>query len=259
MATTPIIFPEWLPPGVARYVRDHILSDPPTADAVDTLRLGNKPTAEAEDTLRRLVTDDRMRSVWRELRRHATATCPLNQRRADPGEAAWPAEEVLGSFFASVWFSTVYRWQAIPKSDVNEALDHWRRTRDQLAQAALFLERAATPAEGGLYMDTFLLHQADLIKNTTAHAGNAKAAANFCHLVAALISRHAAQSVLVVDRDFGTSRERGYVTALTHYTRQAFGKALCGTVATIANVALNPTIPITKKQVENWCPHNKDG
>jgi len=37
------------------------------------------------------------------------------------------------------------------------------------------------------------------------------------------------------------------------------GTPLYGSLAAIANVALCPKVPVTKKQVENWCGPNKGG
>jgi hypothetical protein len=224
-------FPEWLPPDVAAMAN----------------RCWNAPIADRALVLR-LATDDRMRGVWREL---------AKRKPVRPGGGS------RGLFFVFAFAYAGMPTMAIPLAELTalqkaceqqaallRTAADWLRKADEIA-AVLDISFVFTWEKPQSAEPPYPLAGGDCVP------GVLEAAAYFDAIAPAIARLCAAGHPLVVDRGQGSLGPRGYTRLLALRVREMFGSPLYGTLATTANVALSPTVPITAKQVIYWCSTNK--
>jgi hypothetical protein len=228
-------FPEWLPPIVATMAQRCVSR----ASNHDDRKLAL-----------RLATDDRMRSVWREL------------SRCEPPEG----QKALGRFFEHARAHTHGSYKTVSVSELTDWGAACKRQAEALRASARFVYETEQYMQSRIidllrpHLLPDQLSQASFeVQSRMLQGARVEDAAEYLDsLAAATPELCAAGHPLVIDRDQGNRRTRGYVRALAGQTRSMFGSPLYGTLATTANVALSPSIPVTAKQVRNWCSANKN-
>jgi hypothetical protein len=258
--STPVIFPEWLPPSVA-----HAAEELLEANLED----------RGKEIIFRLATDKRMEAIWRELEK-----CDLAEARDD--DPLWEApshEAALIYFFVDAWQCASPSVRATKRSELTALRDAYLSHAAKLRESAKWLRAQGLPLGSplvGLMWRARMLGSYRASKGVrrrprlgSEHVGvrlrasssapQVERAANMCTSVADAISASIADHPLVIDRDHGSSKERGYVQALAANTRGWLIEVPPNVLATVANVALAPSTPVTTQQARNWCRSvNKD-
>jgi len=224
--------PGWLPPAVGR--------------AVAVIRDDGPPLNK--ELVLRLAADKRMEAVWREVGKRRRT---WQGRTISNKPITW--EEALGVFFLQA-----FHFAALPVPAITTAkLDGLCKAYERGAAQLRTLAKEMAQLNQSLPLSLLLQHECPTLWEDVDHGANIiKAAGQLQSIAAALANIH---SPHIVARDFGKADERGYVRSLAEIARRLFGSPLYGTIATVANVALQPKSPITPKQVINWCSTNKGG
>jgi hypothetical protein len=264
MMLAPIAFPKWLPSAVAQEAQ-HLLE------------------AKHSEVALRLATDDRMKFVWRELKKYKVPSGGVYQGELPPGylPVTWP----------DAWKDLPLGYDTSRSAAAKYFFDN--QLTDQEAALALFFRHAFHYAA----LDTSAITDSELDKKTAGYKEHAKQLrysattmrsicdsddikylggnrlvrrfASFVERSAELFDALAADTserknpdsmFPPITHDHGRREERGYVCALAMVT----GKLFCGakphtTIATVVNVALDlaDNHRVTAKQVENWTMRSK--
>jgi hypothetical protein len=236
----PTIFPEWLPPAVAR----------------EAERLLNSGHAEDELVLR-LATDRRMQGVWRELSkpRYAFTHPQISNPWADtdfmdfpPLDGLTDQEATLTLFF---WYSYAFAFMKPASGTVSLRDLPIARCRLEAARLRLSAARlrglCLIPTSARDFLPAGISEQfADIYANNIEEA-----ATFFDEIESSLVKLKAAEAPLVVHRDHGNQEARGYVRLLARVTRESFGSPLYGCLAKVASVALGKGVSLL--QARKWC------
>ena len=238
MLDTPIL-PEWLPPVVAQ----------------EAERLFRSGYAD-EELVARLATDQRMRSVWRELSKPRYArtrpriinlywgrTVDLPQL-----EGLTEQEAALTLFF---WYSYAFAFMKPAVGKVSTLDLPILRCRCEAASLRLSAARLRglflIPTSTRELLPTEISKQfADIYANDIEDA-----AIFFDEIEAALVELKAAEAPLIVGRVHGNREARGYVRLLAEETRKLFGSPLYGSLAKVASIALGKEVSLL--QARKWC------
>jgi hypothetical protein len=231
-------FPKWLPPAVAR----------------EAERILDRKNPDAA-LVHRLVTDERMKSVWRELTKPKDflARPQISEPWANMRGPLPDEDNALTLFF---WCAYLFGRAGIIVGTAKEydaMLATYRKQAEQLRASALVLRDLHLVS--GL-ADNFLQYGDISKQSADIHANQIEDAANFCDEIVEAIIELKAADPLIVDRDYGNREARGYVRLMSIEMHRLFGQLMAGTLATVASVALE--IEIADKQVRNWAgPTNK--
>ena len=259
----PIAFPKWLPPAVAQEAR-HLLK------------------VRHSEVALRLATDDRMKFVWRELKKYKVPSGGVYQGELPPGflPVTWP----------DAWKDLPFGYGGLRSAVAKYFFDN--QLTDQEAALALFfrharcyadpqVSKAGTVAERDAMVAVYREHARQLRKSAAEMRRIAKPKDNpapfgegtpedgSARIVLSLIKNveraagffdYSAASTLMAGSHFPPIKRarhkknlhaRGYVRSLATVTRKLFsGGPLYGTLATVASVALEKDI--TKDQVIDW-------
>jgi hypothetical protein len=230
----PTSFPEWLPPAVAKEAEELAQERP-----------------EHEELLRRLATDPRMESVWREIKKHNSSEHIDWERWSNERKPTGLSNEdiALKLTFRYVYFRAlhvIHEEITIPTIAEHKALiASWEQQAARLrAEAAKLRERGNDAGFARAQRRVF-----------EEHAEAAERAAARCERGAAdLITWDPADpNTPMIERDKGWRREMMFADMLaTHVMQPLYGMPLYGTVATITNVALATRSVVEARHVRDW-------
>jgi hypothetical protein len=176
--------------------------------------------------LERLIADERMRRVWKELSRH-------RREQHQPTDAFLRSSELLkqDAAMTSLFYFAL-----------NLAVN---------APAVITRKELETVRSETLHRVAALRAAADEIRlYGPSQAAAAKVNDDIARHLEEPLPRMEA-SRLVVERDTGDAQARCFSILFTGYCRQVFGSPLYGTTATVASVALGREI--TARAVREWC------
>jgi hypothetical protein len=219
MMLAPPAFPAWLPPAVAE----------------EAQRLLNAGYAEDELVLR-LATDERMKLVWRELKRHEQFSVrpqisdALAKVRSRDTRLAHE-ESALALFFWCAYALAFMqpRVGTFSKHRVPILFYRWQAAQLRVSKAVL-RELHEIPADTRGFLTDYVLDEHEY------HARQIADAAKFCDEIAVELTKlEAVEAPLVVHRNHGHREARGYVRMLAVETRKLFGAKLYGTLANVAS------------------------
>jgi len=229
----PTIFPEWLPPVV-------------TEEAEELAQ--NRP--EDEELLRRLATDPRMESVWREIKKHNSSE-PIDWERWSSNERkpkGLSNEDIaLKLTFRYAFFIALHAIHE--KSTIVTVAEHKALVDSYEQQAARLRAEAAKLRERGDASRATWIWRA-----YEEHAEAVERAAARCEREAAYLMAvdPAHPDTPVIERDKGWRREMSFADMLTTEVMQPlYGTPLYGTVATVINVALAKS-SVEARHVRDW-------
>jgi hypothetical protein len=230
----PPIFPEWLPPVVAEEAESLAQERP-----------------EDEELLRRLATDPRMESVWREIKEHNSSEhidwerWSSNERRP----TGLSNEDIaLKLTFRCAFFHALHVIHE--KSTIATIAEHKALIDSYKQQAARLRTEAAKLRERGDASRATWIWRA-----YEEHAEAVERAAARCEKDAAelLAVDPAHPDTPIIERDKGWRREMDFADMLaTQVMQPLYGTPLYGTVATVTNVALLTRRSVEARHVSDW-------
>jgi hypothetical protein len=180
----------------------------------------------------RLATNERMKAVWRELRKHKPIGELWPKQSDDP--AVSDCDIALGMvFYKTYWFA-----------DIATAMVTIRGYQEWISAHRSQAERLQREADELRRRWRHDLH-ADLIAHVTA----IERAAEWCEREAAGWET-ALSAGSVIQRDHGKRLAHGLCRNLTKVFILLYGKRLRGTVATLASVALAQVVTVAN--VRDW-------
>jgi hypothetical protein len=225
----PTSFPEWLPPVVAEEAEELAEERP-----------------EHEELLRRLATDPRMESVWRELKKHKPCKRIDWEKWSSYEKPTGLSNEdiALKLTFRYAFFYAIHETNTIITIAEHKALiDSYEQQAARLrAEAAKLRERGN--ASGATWV----------WRAFEEHAEAVERAAERCEKEAAhLITVDPAHpDTPIIERDKGWRREMDFADTLaTHVMGALYGTPLYGTVATVTNVAL-ARCSVEARHIRDW-------
>jgi hypothetical protein len=197
----------------------------------------------------RLLTDPRMKSVWRYLRRVRVKQGALNSlepwRRLPPEERGSPSDEALAAFFVAAVTELTHGSRLRTRANIEEETDPWispKRWRDALEVIQAIRQRESrAKAELQKALSLLELYLEDGAQQRERH------------------------DPYVLERSSGRRNDdllRSAVRRLAIETQKIFGVCAYGTIARVVRVALQLSEKdINERKVENWCkglpPPNK--
>src|SRR5262245_1867280 len=227
----PTIFPEWLPPVVAEEAEELTQRHP-----------------EDEELLRRLATDPRMESVWREIKEHNSSEhidwerWSRNERRP----TGLSNEDIaLKLTFRRAFFIAMH---AIHEKSIIVTIAEHKALIDSYEQQAARLraEAAKLRERGDASRATWIWRAYE------DHAQAVERAAARCEEDATDLIAVDPTYTHIIERDKGWRREIGFAVMLAMDVMQPlYGTPLYGTVATVINVAL-ARYTVEARHVRDW-------
>ncbi|MBP0111058.1 hypothetical protein [Bradyrhizobium vignae] len=232
---------DWVPIRVGQEIVD-VLEWQRSSATDDEVRAGFP-------TLRRLATDERMRTVWRELaKRDRDNHHPTNQYRyaamirpevaAEIGIAAHDKDEIQSRAMAALFFS-VYCTATFPLIVVRRC--GWR------PRLLMRLDEAKTFAEIRMELDP----QFDIPIADPSQSARFRAAIQHSHLGLWHVILCRQEVALIVNRTIRNARARCVGISAAAAFEDLFGSRMYGLAATVASVALG--IDVKLSQVRQWC------
>jgi hypothetical protein len=182
-----------------------------------------------------LLSDARMKSVWRELRRAKARRDRLDQLPSWQRLQTWEInldvsveDEAHAAFIAFVIVEFGSSRTVCTRAEAEEL-----STRYIVPLCAAAREAAASENEILLDRAKFYEWQRDHLLRSPYCIGDRRCRRRLCNW------------------EFGDNLARGRVRALAAWTRRVWGQPLYGTIAKVASVALETKI--ARKSVINWC------
>jgi hypothetical protein len=213
----------------------------PVAQAAHTLRAHylKSKNVKFNAVLERLIADGRMGRVWKELSKH-------RREQHEPTDA----------FFHSSRLASI---------DSQAAQDHQHAAMASLFNFAINL---AVDAPGVIARNELQRVRNRMLDKVEALRLAADELRRYGQAAAAKVNEDIARSheeqlpkmvasPLVVDRDTGDAKARGFCILFTGYCRQLFGSPLWGITAIVASVALGREI--SARAVREWCDSHPCG
>ncbi len=222
---------DWVPAGV-RQVADCLLA----SCAWHAANLDRACLAHIDDErarITRLLTDLRMRSVWRELAKRPGSPAARDQFvGASPDELSGH-DIAVGVFFYHANYYVQGRFATETFAAVNERVRPFLKSVERLRQEA--------EAMG------------DWFGPESDHVAAIKAAADLWEreILAGYGKPHLEMRPLV-GRNQGDPHLRGYALMVANKAHELFGRWMYETVATVTNVALPRRTEVSKANVRDW-------
>jgi hypothetical protein len=216
---------------------DDLLGGVPHAVVREVERmLADAQSAPERELIGRLRTDPRMRRVWRRLERCAVLDGVRNYcllfRKALPEDHCSDHDLALARFVFSAYFLAHHGVEVRKVSELDAEVEPHRAAAHRLRDEAAKMRKRCFGPRMEFY--------ASVLEYVAAYCDSW--AENM------LVS---AQPLLVV-RDHGRRRARGFCIELTAEAVRLFGKPMPSTIATVASVALGE--PVAMQTVRKWCP-----
>jgi hypothetical protein len=227
----------------------------PSSAAHEAQRLLSVESVDAALVVR-LATDERMRSVWREVTKHNKQGHTRSEMseawkhfRPPLSEQFTNEEAALALFFWYTCFFAHLRPTVRTIAEWGSLLATCRDEAERLRASAKVL-RDLRLMPGGA-QDWFQLGEIST-QFQNIYANQIEEAADFYDEISENIINQKTQGgdSFTVERDFGNRAPRAYIRLLAPETRMLFGTPLYGSLATVASVALGCTV--TTPQVREW-------
>jgi hypothetical protein len=196
-----------------------------------------------EDVTLRLLTDPRMRRVWQTIKERKIDPSVFDRVDSLQSLEKWGIEEynvslqdrASAAFFALVVIELVVEKPPLTKKRVADFVGLWSNGAK--------LCRVAMDEPGRGSVDPELRKALSVV-------------AKYFDEQARFVEEVNANNPYVLRRSSGERNDdsvRAIVRALARRTHEIFGEYLCGTLTTVANVALQPKTDIKKESVVDWC------
>jgi hypothetical protein len=210
----------------------------PGAVRGEALRLfADAQSDEEKSLLRKLLTDERMRGVWRELGNPIRSPACAAVRDEWPGGAVpdglTDQEVAIALFFFRAYQCAQHKVQTMTLATWEEKHQLRLRLTRQLRQDATLLE-----------LNWFGDREAE------AHAAAIWTAANFFERREMELFLN--PSPALVKRNQGDPHLRAYAVIMASVARRLFGNFNYGTIAKLTNVALEPSVEVSTANVRDW-------
>jgi hypothetical protein len=210
----------------------------PGAVLGEALRLfADAQSDEEKALLRRLLTDQLMLGVWRELE---------NPKRSPACAAVrddWAGEIPDGLSNQDVAIALFFfrAHQCAQHKVHTRTLATWKEKHRLRSRLTKRLRQDATLLELNWFGDP----------EAEAHAAAIWRAANFFEKREMQLFR--TPSLALIERNQGDPYLRGYAVVMAGVARRLFGKFKYGTIAKLTNVALLPSVEVSTANVRDWC------
>jgi len=193
-------------------------------------------TSEGEETIRRLLTDERMRSVWTEFYKKTRpksdgeakshANQPVRELKDTVTLSGWTTQDLAAmKYFSEACQHAIWRGSLPTKKE-------YREFSRMLTKGAQDLREVERLFHAGLGLDDETdLRYIDDLEEIARHLEK-------------LAKRYSSklETKEVMQRRRGDVEVRAFVVRLSRLTKSLFGKALYRTIATTATVALDRTV-----------------
>jgi hypothetical protein len=193
-----------------------------------------------------MLTDARMKQVWQELQKHPVTEATLSQLSSWQRLSSFDIsvegitlqDQACAAFFAGASFELSNHREIWTRGRANEFAERWTETRnfcawimnDQMFDPVLQASAAS------------LVANLDLNANMLDDGGWLSGQ----HNPAYFFERSRGEN-----RSHGDDEDRGRSRAIAVIAKKIFGSFLCGTVATVINVACRSDV--NTEQVRRWC------
>lgn len=195
-------------------------------EAVRRIELDFHPAPERRAILDRLLSDTRMNSVWRELR-----------RRPARARAAWVASPSLPDVLTDAMAETLYvTFRIAQEQRTAGKLDETEPVRLKLLEEAQTLRRVADDLTASLRAAPHYIADTTDLSQLLADADALRRVAAWREFGAATI--RGADDPITITNSRGDPTERGVQITIADFLKDRFGDYLYGTAATLTAVAL---------------------